>query len=136
MLCLFCLLPTGCGSEDPSQSPVPSFLPLQASRLLQGQLLVSMHGAAQPGEGKDAAATAAPSAALDATGVQVHGALDALCTYDGPLGYHRTAAGAGPRAGGGTVTVWAPTAQQARVSVRRRMALVPPTACPALLAPP
>lgn len=79
----------------------------QASRLLQGQLLVSMHGAVQPGEG-EGAAVAAPSTALDATGVQVHGALDALCTYDGPLGYHRAAKGAG----GGSVTVWAPTAQQ------------------------
>ena len=99
---------------------------MQASRLLQGQLLVSMHGAAQPGEGEGAAATAAPSAALDATGVQVHGALDALCTYDGPLGYHRTAAGAGPQAGGGTVTVWAPTAQQVRCVHMRRKPLTPP----------
>lgn len=40
-----------------------------------------------------------------ATGVQLAGALDALCTYDGPLGIETQ------RNGGATLRVWAPTAQ-------------------------
>jgi hypothetical protein len=44
--------------------------------------------------------------ALDATGVQLHGLLDAVASYEGSLGYSR---GAGGKQG--TISVWAPTAQ-------------------------
>ncbi|GJP74183.1 hypothetical protein CLOP_g4809 [Closterium sp. NIES-67] len=45
---------------------------------------------------------------IDATSLQLAGALDALCLYEGPLGVHMEAQG------GGTVgiRVWAPTAQE------------------------
>lgn len=45
--------------------------------------------------------------ALDATGLQLQGLLDATLTYDGPLGYHKLPGDSGARA----VTLWAPTAQ-------------------------
>ena len=73
----------------------PHIAQQQASRLLTGQLMVSMHGGADNNK-----------VALDATGVQLQGALDSLFTYDGPLGYRKT------EGGSGTVTLWAPTAQQ------------------------
>ena len=57
--------------------------------------MVSLHGGPDSG-----------SAALDATGVQLQGALDSLFMYDGPLGYRK------PDGGNGSVTLWAPTAQQ------------------------
>ena len=76
----------------------PYRLPPQATRLMTGQLLASMHSCAHDG---------LPVLALDATGLQLQGALDAFCTYDGPLGYRRVTG-----SGGGAVTLWAPTAQK------------------------
>ena len=46
-----------------------------------------------------------------ATGVQVAGALDALCTYDGPLGIETH------RNGDATLRLWAPTAQAVQLLV-------------------
>jgi pullulanase len=54
------------------------------------------------------ARAAADGSVADATGVQVAGALDALCAYDGPLGATRAGADV-------TLRVWAPTAQRVQL---------------------
>ncbi|GAX86296.1 hypothetical protein CEUSTIGMA_g13708.t1, partial [Chlamydomonas eustigma] len=92
---------------------VPEQVVQQAARLLQGQLLVSMH--APCGEALAAAAQGGTHEqqqqlqALDATGVQLQGVLDDLFTYDGPLGYHSAESYSSDV---GSVRVWAPTAQK------------------------
>jgi pullulanase len=54
------------------------------------------------------ARAAADGSVADATGVQVAGALDALCAYDGPLGMARAGADV-------TLRVWAPSAQRVQL---------------------
>ncbi|KAL6752790.1 glycoside hydrolase superfamily [Haematococcus lacustris] len=64
----------------------------QVSSLVQAQLMVSV--------------ASASGSAMDATGLQLQGGLDAHFSYDGPLGVSQD-----PTTGQITVAVWAPTAQ-------------------------
>ncbi len=73
---------------------LPRTDPAQVRELLRGQLAVS--------------ARAADGSVYDATGLQLHGALDDLCAYGGELG--ASFAGRVP-----TLRVWAPTARSVRL---------------------